>query len=187
MVTADVNIPPPPDFSVPSTLGSATINAGQSATFQMSVDSISGFQQTVSFVCSGAPAGATCSVNPNPATPGSASTVQVVVSTTARATTLPVNKNLPSPPMQLILLLLVGGLGSLMLAQLRSGRRRLTFAAPALLLLMISVGCGGGGGSPSTPNPTPGSSGTPAGTFVLTVTGTSGSHTHSTTATLTVN
>jgi len=185
-VTANVNIPPPPDFSVPSTLGSASITAGQSANFQMSVGSISGFQQTVTFACSGAPSGATCSVNPNSVTPGGASAVEVVVNTTARATAFTADRMLPVPPMQMIVLL--GGLtATLLLAFRLKGHRRLAFSAPALLLVMISIGCGGGGGSSVNPNPPTGSSGTPAGTYVLTITGTSGSHTHSTTATLTVN
>jgi Big-like domain-containing protein len=185
MVTADVSIPPPPDFSVPATLGSATIAAGQSTIFQMSVGSISGFQQTVSFVCSGAPVGATCSVNPNPATPGSADGVQVILNTTARAASFPVNRNLPAPPTEMIVL--IAGLETLILALVLTGRRRLISSAPALMLLMVSVGCGGGGGSsPAPPNPATGSTGTPAGTYVLTITGTSGTHSHSTTANLIV-
>ena len=150
----------------------------------MSVGSISGFQQTVTFTCAGAPAGATCSVNPDSVTPGSASTVQVVVNTTARARALPVDSNLPvPPPMELIVLLAV--MGTLLLAFRPTGRRRLALSAPALLLAIMSVGCGGSGGSVN-PNPPTTPSGTPAGAYVLTVTGTSGSHTHTTTATLTV-
>src|SRR6185312_506151 len=147
-VTADVNIQPPPDFSVPSMLGSATLSAGQSANFQMSVGSLSGFQQPVTFTCSGAAAGATCSVHPDSVTPGSASTVQVVVNTASRATALPAANNVPAPP-PLKLIVLLGIMGTLLLAFRLTGPRRLALSAPALLLAIMSVGCGGGGGGGS--------------------------------------
>ncbi len=47
---------------------SATITAGQTATYQLNLQSIDGFAGPVTLTCSGAPAGATCTVVPTPIT-----------------------------------------------------------------------------------------------------------------------
>jgi hypothetical protein len=180
-----VNIPPPPDFSLPATLGSISVNAGSSATYQMTIGSISGFKQPILFACSGAPAASTCTVSPSTVTPGGATTtVQVIVNTTARSSALPVSENPPVRPLGLTVLAL--GLMMLTLAAMLKGRRRLVLALPAFALLIAGIGCGGGGGSSPNPPPPGGGSGTPSGTYVLTITGTSGSQSHSTSATLAV-
>ncbi|MFY9731421.1 MAG: choice-of-anchor D domain-containing protein, partial [Candidatus Acidiferrales bacterium] len=78
---------------------SATITAGQTATYQLNLKSIDGFAGPVTLTCSGAPAGATCTVIPTPITLAANATApfQVQVSTTARPATtnlLPVQMSL---------------------------------------------------------------------------------------------
>ena len=68
---------------------SATITAGQTATYQLNLQSIDGFAGPVTLTCSGAPAGATCTVIPTPITLAANATApfQVQVSTTAQPAT----------------------------------------------------------------------------------------------------
>ena len=68
---------------------SATITAGQTATYQLNLQSIDGFAGPVTLTCSGAPAGATCIVIPTPITLAANATApfQVQVSTTAQPAT----------------------------------------------------------------------------------------------------
>jgi hypothetical protein len=75
---------------------SATITAGQTATYQLALQSIDGFAGPVTLTCTGAPAGATCTVIPTPVTLTANATApfQVQVTTTARTA----SANLASPP-----------------------------------------------------------------------------------------
>jgi hypothetical protein len=75
---------------------SATITAGQTATYQLALQSIDGFVGPVTLTCTGAPAGATCTVIPTPValTANATAPFQVQVTTTART----VSANLVSPP-----------------------------------------------------------------------------------------
>jgi hypothetical protein len=71
----------PPSVSATS----ATVTAGQTATYQLNLKSIDGFAGPVTLTCSGAPAGATCTVIPAPITLAANATApfQVQVTTTA--------------------------------------------------------------------------------------------------------
>ena len=68
---------------------SATVTAGQTATYQLNLQSIDGFAGPVTLTCSGAPVGATCTVIPTPITLTANATApfQVQVTTTARPAT----------------------------------------------------------------------------------------------------
>ncbi|HYM05299.1 MAG TPA: FG-GAP-like repeat-containing protein [Terriglobales bacterium] len=172
---------------------SATVEPGQTATYNLSIASEGGLAGTVSFAISGAPSETTCTASPNPANFGSNVTVSC-------ATTMPVAVLLPDRPFPPVSRWRVG-LNSLWVLALvlavwtftrnwlgESSWRRITVALAVALLLTLSLtGCGGGalpGGGPP-PNP-----GTPAGTYSLTVTATIGSGastiTHTVTLTLTV-
>lgn len=54
-----------PDYTVSVSPLSQTIAAGQTATFTLSAAPANGFNQSVTWSCMGAPAGATCSVSPS--------------------------------------------------------------------------------------------------------------------------
>src|SRR5882672_1099525 len=76
----------PADFSLSSSPTSSTITAGQSATYNLTVTPINGFNQPVALNCTGFPAASTCVITPM-VTPGGTTpaTAIVTVQTTARA------------------------------------------------------------------------------------------------------
>jgi uncharacterized membrane protein len=168
-------------FSISSISPSATVPAGQSASYTLSITPIGGFSQPVSLGCSGLPPDAICTFSQNPVVlTGTGSTqVTVTINTQARTLVPPSSGIKVTPPgsgMQRLALPLFAALLTLaMLTTLSRVKDRrviitLVFAAG---LLMLSVGCNGGSqvGAPS---------GTPAGTYPVTITGTSGSATQST-------
>jgi hypothetical protein len=187
------------DFAFPQPSGTAastSVAPGVTANYTLSVGGgTNAFSGTVSFTCAGAPSEATCTVSPNPATVGStATTVAVMVTTTAPSLSAPRSRPLPPvPPLSPG----VRGLGMLALVlaamawaiwrrnQPGMGGWKSTMVplAAGFMLILALAGCGGGGSSSSGPPPNPG---TPAGTYTLTVTGMAGSDTHTVTLTLIV-
>ncbi|MGA9056270.1 MAG: SBBP repeat-containing protein [Terriglobia bacterium] len=153
----------------------ATVAPGQTATYTFSVGSEGGFNQTVTFTCTGAPSESTCAVSPNPAPSGSNITVTVTTtapSASAPRTLPPPRPRLPGPQALLMLAAFLAGVAWTARAwrEVRPSRRRTVLLplAAGLLLALGLAGCGGGGGGSHNP-------GTPAGTYFLTVTGTAGS------------
>jgi hypothetical protein len=190
----DFSFVPPSESST-----SATVAPGSPATYTLSVGGEGGFNQSMSFTCTGAPSEATCTVSPSTMTPGnSATNITVSVTTTAPSVSTPRSRPLPlapplSPGLRGLLMLALG----LALMGWAIGRRNqlvvsrwksaIVPLASGFLLTLALAGCGGGGGGTNvTSNP-----GTPAGTYTLTVTGTAGSGTsalsHSVTLKLTVS
>jgi VCBS repeat protein/HYDIN/CFA65/VesB family protein/centrosomal CEP192-like protein len=207
------------DFSIgaasPSST-SATVTAGGSASYQLSITPSGGLSGMVSLACSGAPSEATCTVNPTSATLSGSSDVTASVTVSTTAPTMVSPRNLPpagwtSPLPNLgghislslgmwllaLLVLLVEAkrqAASTMVPRLCGGDRGSrcscrplpTFVLVTLLLLSLGWTACGGGGSTESHNP-----GTPTGTYSLTVSAmyTSGSTTlkHDVTLKLTVN
>jgi hypothetical protein len=74
-----------PDFAILATPPSATVSAGQSASYTLSLTPLNGFNQAVSLSCSRVPTAATCTVLPSSVTldGSNTSTATVTVTTTA--------------------------------------------------------------------------------------------------------
>jgi hypothetical protein len=179
---------PAASFTLSSNPGSITVSAGASGNTMLIVTPSDGFNQAVSFACTGLPSEATCSFSPTTVTPsGAAATTTLTVTTTGITSAA---NYLPSSPDQRSHLMMgLAGLFGFVLCgsalRKRGTRLRaflLAFVA-ALLTLGAMQGCGGGGSS-STP---PANPGTPTGTYSVTVTGTSGSGTSALTGTAAVS
>jgi hypothetical protein len=187
------------DFSVGSSgAASATITAGQTATYTLVFAPMGGFTQPVALSCSGAPPQSTCTVTPSslPLSGASVAMATVMVTTTRRSAGF----RLPFGVDELVrtnyrpMWLLAGLLAMLMIVSLFAGsqeqqlRRWAPVLAFALLLCagMTLTSCGGGSGGSGGG----GTSGTLAGTYTITVSGTfaagSTTLTHNTKLTLVV-
>lgn len=186
-----------PDFTIvvsPGSQSNATVSPGGTATYSLSLNSLSGFAQSVTLTCSVAASEATCAVSPVTANPTAATpaSVTVIVTTTARSLAPPgiiIHQRFP--------LLLVVSFAALFALALQTALRRhalggwipaavrtrkVTLAAVFFIPLALASCSGGGSGNGGNSN-----SGTPAGTYSVTVKGTSGNLSHSTTLTLTVS
>jgi hypothetical protein len=200
-----LNTQPPatPDFSETVTSpSSSTVSAGQTATFGFNVAPMAGFQQTVSFTCSGAPTNSTCTVSPTSVmVNGSAPTaVKVTVTTTSGSLVLPMSfhsspKGLQWPVAPIVvtalLVILFAMATPLVWSQRKLTATRVRWATAGCGLILVApslllTSCGGGMGQTSSQA----NSGTANGSYTIKVTGTSGSGasavSHSVTFTLTV-
>jgi len=175
------------DFSMPASGGTASIAAGATASYQMSISPVGGtFSSAVTLVCEGVPAFSTCTLNPTSVTPGAAAaTVAVSIKTTGTSKHAAL-RGMRGTVFAWIVLGPGLGLFGLFLTGTRRGRRR---AGLYLLLMVLAAtmlflpGCGGA--STATPPPQTGNS-TPAGTYTILVIGTSGSVQHFSSLSLTV-
>jgi len=176
-----------PDFAIGPASGSpnsATITAGQTGSFNLSITPAGSFSGTVSLSCAITPAVTPAPVCTVPAsvnvTEGTAAAATVKISTTAPGTAGSISQaNLPPGmmPIRWTIFLLASGL-------LFFGyRRRIpVLAMPMMAVFLLGLAaCGGGGGPASTKTP-----GTPSGTYTATVTAKSGTLSHSTTLTVIV-
>jgi hypothetical protein len=174
------------DFVMPSSGGSATIKAGATATYQLSISPVGGtFSSSVTLVCAGVPAFSTCTVNPASVTPGAdPAAVTVTIKTTGTTALLSVPGVAPSPVFAWWTL--SPGFG--LLGMFLFGGRKIQRKGMALLFilllagLMLLVACG----SSTTPLPVKKGNSTPPGTYTVLAIGTSGSVQHFTSLTMTV-
>lgn len=177
---------PPSDFTLSASPNSATISAGQSANYMVTVAASGGFSQAVTLSCSGAPAGTTCSFTPSSPNPnGGTVTSQLSLISTARGASFrsPVGFIVGPPP--LWALFMATGVITMLGLSLKMQRSvRWELAVPAVALLAAVLGCGSTGNSTATNK---GGTGTPAGSYTVTVVGAAGSQTHSASITLVVN
>ena len=164
------------DFSVStSTLSPETVSPGQSATSNLDVTAVGGFNNSVSLTCSVSPSpqlAPQCSVTPSSVIPGTPATLTVTTTAPTMALSTPLGRSCVFYAFSLLLF----GVTSIKI-KFGSARARdrkllvLLFAALLVTGLVFQAACGGGssGGSHG------GSIGTPAGNYTITVAGTSGS------------
>jgi hypothetical protein len=171
---------------------SQTVTPGQAANYSITVSPLLGFNQTVTFSCSGTPAQSTCTFTPSSVTLDGADSamVNVALVTTAASSSL---AQPASGRGRGLFAALSGALGMACLVVVagRRGRRhlRVFYGLAFLGLLLIGMtmpACGGNSGSGSGG----GGGGTPTGTYTVAVTGTytgdSAKLTHSTSVKLVV-
>jgi hypothetical protein len=171
------------DFALSATSTAASITAGQTATYALSLAPAGTFTQPITLTCTGAPAASTCSVNPASITPSGTTAVSatVTVATTARAQLLPVTwlpRAIPPAAIWMAAFLVM-----VLFAMTRTHRALRPGAVLAGIVLVVSlsvISCGGGPGGG-------GGGGTPPGTYNLTVTATSGNASKTMALSLTVN
>jgi hypothetical protein len=164
------------DFNVATASGSPstqTVSPGQTASYSLALSGTAQFSSSVSLTCSGAPALATCTVNPNAVLLNGTNVLNATVTvTTTAASGVVVRPQLPAPPwIWLWTLALLGAVGVWMMGVRRCAWRRAWAPLAVVTLgLMLWAACGGGGGGGGAGPPV--NPGTPAGTYPLTVTGT---------------
>lgn len=182
-----------PDFVLPPPSGSstATVPAGQPASFKLNVSEAGTFSGTVTMSCSNLPTYAACNFSPSSFTLGpTPATVTLSISTeqTVQAQLRPESdgRNGPSHPIEWAMLLLALPAASRRLrGRLRGGRLliwMLVIGAGAFALNGCSGGSAGGSGGGTGPTVEK----TPPGSYTVTVTATSANVSHSTNVTLVV-
>ncbi|HEY2391294.1 MAG TPA: FG-GAP-like repeat-containing protein [Candidatus Angelobacter sp.] len=168
---------PAGDFTLGSTPSNATIKAGQSATFTISVNPVNGLNSSVSFACSGLPAASSCTFSPATLNMngGLISTTLTINTTASQSAKVPVAR-LRAGTFAWTLGIVFG---LLFVGKMQSGEKAKFYwiALGSLVLMLLIVSCGGGGstatsGPTPTPTPAPGN-GTPSGQSTITVTATS--------------
>jgi len=175
-----------PDFAISSAPGSsssATLSAGQTATFDLVVSPTATFSGTVNLSCAITPTATsaptcTLSIASLQIVNGAAQPVTVSVSTAAPVTTTAV-PYVALPPGALPLFWTAILLGSAFL-WIRTRKRLPVLVAPMMVLMLVSLISCAGSGSPTSHT----TGGTPAGTYTAMVTANSGGLNHSMTLTV---
>jgi len=153
---------------------SASVTAGQTATFNLQATPGAGFSGTLAFACSGMPLGATCTAPSVTVTSGATVSFTVSVTTSGRAPAVSdAPRSFPNvPPMVPVASTLLLVLLAFLLALKKSERGEVsgfTFdwksVAALVCLALIVNGCGGGGAANSAQLPPPII--TPTGTYTL--------------------
>jgi FG-GAP-like repeat len=170
-----------PNFTLAAASNTATVDAGASAAYSLTVAGYNGYSGTVTLACSGLPALAACSFSPASVVANGhlALPSTLTITTTAATASFAPPSRPASNPGAPTFLAAFGGLGLFGIVIAGSGKQRNRRKVKLAVLLGISmlvmtftlVGCGGGG-SGSNLNPGPGSPGTPGGTYAVTVTAT---------------
>jgi len=175
-------------FAFSATTTTATVAAGQAASYTVQLAPVGGFSQTVALTCSTAALDTTCAFSPSSSVSldgTNAKSVTITLTTTARSRMAPGPKTAPPfsrrPQVPMVWWWSLLALAAAMILARRYGLRLRWALLPAMLLFMLMcAACGGNGGV--APPPT----GTTAGAWVVTITGTAGTATNTTALTLNV-
>ena len=183
------------DFSLSAVSSSATVTAGQPATYDLQL-SPTGFSGTIALTCTGAPSTVTCTPTPAALTTDGTSPVSFAVNVTTQAHSAlfrqapeslrrpPISPMMPAISLETVawfifLVLLLGGTGfSRRPVHVRV--KSTCFLALASAVIFLAA-CGGGATT------TPLNVGTQKGTYTLVLTAKSGTLSHNMNLTLTVN
>ena len=181
-----------PDFTPPAPTGSAsaTVPAGQPATFNFSISQSGAFTGTVTMSCGSLPAYASCTFTPSSfAVSATPTPVALSISTQQTVTaSIDAAPRAPGWPANLVKCALLLALPM----ALRRFRRKLKSLHLLLWLIALAAGasslsgCSSGGGGSSNPPPTTTTHTTPSGTYTISVIATSGALSHGTPVTLVV-
>jgi hypothetical protein len=175
------------DFTLRASPESASVQAGQTASYTLTITPLNGFNVPVSFTCSGAPQGATCSFSSSTVQVTSSGPVQdtLTVRTTARSLVNPPSGEWWGRPHPWRVVWFGCFLLDFMLLSAGARRRQPVSVirnVPVILLISLAmVACGGGGVTTTGSN-----NGTPVGTYTMEITATAQSLSHSSQATLQV-
>ncbi len=146
------------NFAVAATPNSATVAAGQSASYRVTLAAQGGaFSSAVNLGCGNLPTGTACSFSPASASPGAGSVdTTLTITTTARSATT-TRASMAGWDVTLGLALLAAGVS------VRRGRSRWAVRL-ATAVVAVAVGlaaCGGGGNGSALPTPSPSPTPTP--------------------------
>jgi len=169
---------PPLDYKLASDKNSVSLLAGQSAIFNITGSSVTGFSGFIKFSCGNLPAFTTCTFSPsstifvNPASP-SVNTQLTIKTTGPNASLTPAGQRVREHSVYAGLWLagpVCFGFVLLASSRRRKGAGAITLALISLIAVAAISSCGGGGGSTSVPPPPP--QVTPSGTTAIMVSGT---------------
>jgi hypothetical protein len=167
-----------PSFTLGASPSSGSVTAGSSAQSSITVTPMNGFNQQVSFACSGVSNGVTCSFSPQTVTPsGSAASTMLTVATTSQSAALaPAGRGSLRRGAATLAFLAVGAFWFL---RRRKGMRWMLLIATGITAISgVVAGCGG---SSTSANSQPQSA-----NYSITVTATAGTQSQTATYTLTV-
>jgi hypothetical protein len=152
---------------------SASVSAGQAATFNLQATPGAGFNGNLSFACAGAPAAAACSAPGVTVANGATTNFTVVITTSGSAALAPaprINWRLPAKliwPFSSLLLAMLAGWLCMDARRRELGPDSRPFLTGFACFVFLLAGCGGGAGNPaSQTQPVV----TPSGTYTITIT-----------------